>query len=51
MSTIQSTTSLQYEDPDMTETKSKNLIQDVICCFKRLKKEKIEDENSDGEVN
>jgi len=50
MSTIQSSTNSLHtnEEIELTETKSKGLIQNVFCCFKRLKKEKIEDENSDG---
>ena len=32
------------------ETKSKNFIQDIFCCFKGKKKDKIEnDQNSDGD--
>tara|TARA_B110001450_G_C17157201_1_gene293712 strand:- start:183 stop:353 length:171 start_codon:yes stop_codon:yes gene_type:complete len=34
----------------MTDTKSKSFIKDVFCCFKRFKREKIEDDLSEGEA-
>ena len=33
-----------------SKPKNINLVQDILCCFKQNKKESIEDENSDAEV-
>ena len=37
------------EEEDLMEPKTKNYLEDIICCLKlRKKKDKDEDENSEG---